>query len=76
MRRKVVVSIALMLSVLAPGFVAWSALGASSADAAVYASKGAFCGANDSLDRASANVNSSAGFLAVLKICTRPIWRP
>ena len=67
MRRLVLVSIALVLSVLAPGFVAWTAFGASSAGAAVYASKGAFCGANDSIDRASANVNSSAGFLAVLK---------
>ena len=29
--------------------------------------KAAFCGANDSLDSASANVTSAAGFLAVLK---------
>jgi hypothetical protein len=32
-----------------------------------HASKSAFCAANDALDKASANVTSNAGFLAVLK---------
>jgi hypothetical protein len=56
-----------MLTVLASGIVVTSNLGVGAAGAAEYASKAVFCGANDSIDRASANVNSQAGFLAVLK---------
>ena len=56
-----------MLAVLASGIVAGTSVGVSAAGAAEHASKAAFCGANDSIDRAGANVNSNAGFLAVLK---------
>jgi hypothetical protein len=73
MRRVVVTSAMLVMSVLAPGIVAGTSVGVSSAGAAVYASKAAFCGANDSIDRAGANVNSNAGFLAVLKSHTHDL---
>jgi hypothetical protein len=42
-------------------------MGVSTASAAELASNTAFCSANDSIDRAGANVTSNAGFLAVLK---------
>ncbi len=57
----------LVVSFVASGIVACTSVGVTPAGAAVQASKAAFCGANDSIDRASANVNSQAGFLAVLK---------
>lgn len=63
----VVTSAMLVVGVVMSGIVASTSVGVGSAGAAVYASKAAFCGANDSIDRASANVNSNAGFLAVLK---------
>jgi hypothetical protein len=56
-----------MLAFLASGIVASTSVGVGAAGAAEHASKAAFCGANDSIDRASVNVNSNAGFLAVLK---------
>ena len=52
---------------MASGIVAGPTVGVSAAGAEEHASKAAFCSANDSIDRASANVNSNAGFLAVLK---------
>ena len=67
MRRFVVSSSMLVVSVVASGIVASTSVGVSTAGAAEHASKAAFCGANDSIDRASANVDSNAGFLAVLK---------
>ena len=67
MRRFVGASAMLGLSVLASGIVASTSVGVSAAGAAEHASKTAFCGANDSIDRAAAQVNSNAGFLAVLK---------
>ena len=67
MRRAVVTSSMVVLSVMASGIVACTSLGVSPAGAAIQASKAAFCGANESIDRASTNVNSQAGFLAVLK---------
>jgi hypothetical protein len=67
MRRMIIASTAGVLAFLASGIVASTSVGMSSAGAAEHASKAAFCGANDSLDRASANVTSNAGFLAVLK---------
>jgi len=67
MRTKLFASAAVTLAVLAPGIVASTSVGVSAAGGAEHASKAAFCGANDSIDRAGANVSSSAGFLAVLK---------
>jgi hypothetical protein len=67
MGRTVAASTAVMLAVLASGIVACANVEVSIAGAAQHASKSAFCGANESIDRASANVNSYAGFLAVLK---------
>jgi hypothetical protein len=62
-----VVRTAVILAIMASGIVAFSNIGVSAAGAAGHASKAAFCSANDSIDRASANVDSNAGFLAVLK---------
>jgi len=60
-------SSAVILAVVASGIVAGTTVGVSVAGAAEHASKAAFCGANESIDRASANVTTNAGFLAVLK---------
>lgn len=65
--RKVIMSLAAIVSTAASGMVLCTGFGAEPAGAAMQASKAAFCGANESIDRASANVNSNAGFLAVLK---------
>jgi len=67
MRRTIFASTAVMLAVLASGIVASTSVGVSTASAAELASKTTFCGANDSIDRAGANVNSSAGFLKVIE---------
>ena len=67
MRRTILASTAVMLAFLASGVVANTSIGASAAGAAEHASKAVFCSANDSIDRASVNVDSSAGFLAILK---------
>lgn len=67
MRRMILASTAVMLAFVASGVVASTSIGVSAAGAAELASKTAFCSANDSIDRASANVDSNAGFLAVLK---------
>jgi hypothetical protein len=56
-----------MLSLMGSGLVACTSVGVSPAAAAEHASKAAFCGANESIDRAGANVTSNAGFLTVLK---------
>jgi hypothetical protein len=53
--------------------VALSNAGAMGAGATTHGSKAAFCAANDSIDRASANVNSAAAFLAVLKTHTHDL---
>jgi len=71
--RKLLASTAVLLSVLASGVVASSTVGVSTAGAAVYASKSAFCGANDQIDRGSANITSNAGFLAFLKTHTHDL---
>jgi len=73
MRRVVLASTAVMLAVLASGIVAGSSIGVSNAGAAVYASKAAFCGANESIDRGSANITTNAGFLAFLKTHTHDL---
>lgn len=67
MRRTSIGWTAVMLALLGSGVVASANVGVSTAGASQHASKAAFCGANDSIDRASANVDSNAGFLAVLK---------
>jgi hypothetical protein len=63
----ILTSTAVMMAVLASGIVACTNAGLSTAGAAEHSSKAAFCSANDSIDRAGADVNSNAGFLAVLK---------
>jgi hypothetical protein len=73
MRRVVVTAAMLVLSVAASGIVVSTSVAVSPVGAAEQASKSAFCGANDSIDRASANVNSNAGFLAVLKSHTHDL---
>jgi hypothetical protein len=67
MRRMTFASAAVILAVVASGIVAGTTVGVGVAGAAEHASKAAFCEANDSIDRAGANVSSNAGFLAVLK---------
>jgi hypothetical protein len=67
MQRVVVTSAMVVLSVVASGVVACTGVGLTPAGAAIQASKSAFCGANDSIDRGSANITSNAGFLAFLK---------
>jgi hypothetical protein len=62
MRNRSVVASVMVLGLLALGATACSSSGPS-----ISAKKMAFCSANDSIDRASTNVNSNAGFLAVLK---------
>ena len=48
--------------------VACSGVGVATAGASVYATKGgAFCGADDTIDRDTANVESAAGFVKALK---------
>ena len=67
MRRMVLVSTGALLAIAASGIVASTSIGASTASAAEHASKTAFCGGNITIDKASANVDSNAGFLTVLK---------
>jgi hypothetical protein len=67
MRRVVVASTMVVVSLVGSGIVAWSSVGVSPAGASGSSSKSAFCGANDQIDRASAKVTSNTGFLAILK---------
>jgi len=67
MRRVAITATAVMLSLMGSGLVACTSVGVSPAAGAEHASKAAFCGANESIDRAGANVTSNAGFLTVLK---------
>ena len=62
MRRMILASTAVMLAVLASGIVASTSIGVSTASAAELASKTAFCGGNITIDKASANVDTNAGF--------------
>ncbi|MDR3649087.1 MAG: hypothetical protein P4L20_08355 [Acidimicrobiales bacterium] len=57
-----------VLTLLALGVAACGSSNNTAANAA--ARKKAFCGANDKIDKAGANVTSAAGFLAVLKANT------
>ena len=75
MRRVVVTSVMIVLSVAASGVVACTSVGVSAAGAAELASKAALCGASDSIDRASTNVNSSVGFWPSLNPI-RAMWQP
>jgi len=63
----ILASTAVMLAVLASGIVASTSIGVSTASAAELASKTAFCGGNITIDKASANVDTNAGFLKVLE---------
>jgi len=73
--RAVLTATTVVVAVLASAIVAMGAttLGVSVASAGVSSNKAAFCGANDAIDRASANVTSDAGFLAVLKSHTNDL---
>lgn len=67
MRRLAVLPVIALLVTLAFGASALGSAGASAATEPGHPNKAAFCAANNSIDKASANVSSSAGFLAVLK---------
>jgi hypothetical protein len=67
MRRAFFTAATVILSLIASGIVACTSVAVGPAAAAEHASKAAFCGADDSIDRAGANISSNAGFLAVLK---------
>jgi hypothetical protein len=66
-RNKLMVLTTGTLAALASGIVVSTDTGTSTAGASEYASKAAFCGANNAIDRESANVESVTGFLNVLK---------
>ena len=59
--------LALAAALLVPAMSGVTAASASTASSTTHASKSAFCGADVSIDKASAGVTTSAGFLAVLK---------
>jgi hypothetical protein len=67
MRKMLTVLTTGMLASLASGAVVSINAGVGAAGASDYASKTAFCGANNAIDRESANVDSVSGFLKVLK---------
>ena len=67
MRRAVFTATAVTLTLMASGIVASTGVAVLPAAAAEHASKSAFCSANESIDKAGANISSNAGFLAVLK---------
>lgn len=73
MRKLGMTILALVTSGAASGVVACSSVGFSQAGAAMQGSKAAFCGANESIDRAGANANSNAAFLAVLRSHSRDL---
>ena len=68
MRRILVALTAGVIVVPVPvAVVACSSVEVATAGATVYATKGAFCGANDRIDRDTANVESATGFVKALK---------
>ena len=67
MRNILIVLASGTLASFAFGVVVSSNAGVGAAGASEHASKSAFCGANDAIDRESANVYSVTGFLKVLK---------
>jgi hypothetical protein len=73
MRTRLFASAAVTLAILASGIVASTNVGVGAAGGAEYASKAAFCGANESITRADAKVDSVAGFLAALKSHTHQL---
>lgn len=73
MRRLLLASVAGLLAIVASGIVACISVGVGTAAASPNASKTVFCGANDTIDRASANVMTNSGFLAVLKSHTNDL---
>ena len=69
MRRILVALTAGVIAVPVPvAVVACSSVEVATAGATVYATKGAFCGANDRIDRDTANVVSATGFVKALKV--------
>ena len=73
MRRILIALMAGVIAVPAAGIVACDSVEVVTAGASVYASKGAFCGANDAIDRETANVESGTGFLKVMKSHTHQL---
>jgi hypothetical protein len=73
MRRAFVTSAVLASSVMTSVVFACTSIEVRPTGAAVQASKGAFCGALASVDRAGANVTSTSGLLAVLKSHSRDL---
>ena len=57
-----------VIAIPSAGIVACSSVEVATAGASVYGTKGgAFCGANDTIDRDTANVDSATGFVTALK---------
>ena len=57
-----------VIAIPSAGIVACSSVEVATAGASVYGTKGgAFCGANDTIDRDTASVDSAAGFVTALK---------
>jgi hypothetical protein len=67
MRRSLVFAVAAMALVALGAAACSSSPTSSTATTSTASTRAAFCSANDSLDKAGANVTSAAGFLAVLK---------
>ncbi len=73
MRRILLASAALVVSVATSGIAAYATIGTTTAGAANYASKTAFCSANDAIDRASVPAMTNDQYLAVLKANSREL---
>ena len=66
--RKIFMALTAGVIAVPAGVVACSGVGVATASASVYAMKGgAFCGADDTIDRDTANVELAAGFVKALK---------
>jgi hypothetical protein len=66
--RRIFMALAVGVIAVPAGVVACSSVGVATAGASVYGMKGgAFCGADDTIDRDTANVDSAAGFVKALK---------
>ena len=71
--RRILMALAAGVVAVPAAVVACSTIEVATAGATVYATKGAFCGANNTIDRDTANVESAAGFVKALKAHTHQI---
>jgi hypothetical protein len=65
--RRILMALTAGVIAIPAGIAACSSAEVATAGATVYASKGAFCGADDTIDRDTANIDSAAGFVKALK---------